>query len=74
MDTFNPDRPYQRLPLLPPAVDIESKAVLKACIEAHTALTELRVAGELIPNQAVLNSLHVASSSWAPPRPAKGSC
>lgn len=54
MDTFNPGRPYQRLPLLPPAVDIESKAVLKACIEARTALSELRVAGELIPNQAVL--------------------
>lgn len=54
MDTFDPDRPYQGLPLLPPAAEIESKAILKACIEARTALAELRVAGELIPNQAVL--------------------
>jgi Fic family protein len=54
MDTFNSAAPYQTLPALPPAADIESKLILKACIEARTALSELRVAGELIPNQAVL--------------------
>lgn len=54
MDAFNASEPYQALPLLPPAADIESKAILKACIEARTALSELRVTGELIPNQAVL--------------------
>ncbi len=54
MDIFDPHKPYQALPLLPPTADIESKAILKACIEARTALSELRVAGELIPNQAVL--------------------
>jgi Fic family protein len=54
MDMFNPAQPYQALPPLPPSVDIENKPILKACIAARTALSELRVAGELIPNQAVL--------------------
>lgn len=54
MDTFDPTKPHQALPALPPSADIESKAILKACIEARSALSELRVAGELIPNQAVL--------------------
>jgi Fic family protein len=35
-------------------VDLESRPVLKACIEARAALAELRQAGELVPNQAVL--------------------
>ena len=38
---FDPTKPYNDLPLLPPAVDIESKALLKACIEARAALAEL---------------------------------
>lgn len=51
---FDPDRPYNDLPLLPPGKDLESKAVLKACIEARAALAELKISGQLIPNQAVL--------------------
>lgn len=52
------DAPYDALPLLPPAIDqIESRAVLKACINARAALGELRQAGELIPNQSMLISL-----------------
>ncbi|MFZ4072187.1 MAG: protein adenylyltransferase Fic [Caulobacterales bacterium] len=50
----DPLRPHNALPPLPPAVDIESKAILKACINARTALAELKGAGDLIPNQAVL--------------------
>jgi Fic family protein len=57
---FNPDRPYNDLPLLPPKVEIESKAVLKACIAARAAIAELRIAGQLIPNQSVLiNSIPI---------------
>lgn len=52
--SFRPDQPFNDLPPLPPAQDIETKAVLKACIEARAALAELRVSGQLIPNQAVL--------------------
>lgn len=51
---FDPSRPYNDLPPVPPQVDIETRAVLKACIEARVALAELKQAGELIPNQAVL--------------------
>lgn len=51
---FRPDRPYNDLPALPPKEDVETKAVLKACIAARAALAELKVAGELIPNQSVL--------------------
>jgi Fic family protein len=51
---FYPDRPYNTLPLLPPKKEMETRAVLKACIEARAALGELKLAGELIPNQAVL--------------------
>jgi Fic family protein len=54
MDKFDPTRPYNALPLLPPKADIESKAILKACTEARVALEGLRVSGRLIPNQAVL--------------------
>lgn len=51
--SFRPDRPYNDLPALPPREDVETKAVLKACISARAALAELRVSGQLIPNQAV---------------------
>jgi Fic family protein len=50
----DPVRPYNELPLLPPAVDVESKAVLKRCIKARAALAGLQRAGQLIPNQSVL--------------------
>jgi Fic family protein len=52
--SFRPDRPYNDLPPLPPAADIESKAILRACIEARAAIAELKIAGQLIPNQTIL--------------------
>ena len=51
---FSPQHPYNDLPLLPPQVEVETRAVLKACIEARSALGELKLAGDLIPNQGVL--------------------
>ncbi len=42
------------MPLLPPRADLESRAVLKACIEARAAVAELKQAGRLLPNQDVL--------------------
>ena len=39
---FDPHRPYNDLPLLPPPVDLESKAVLKKAISANKALAELK--------------------------------
>jgi hypothetical protein len=51
---FDPDKPYNDLPLLPPKAELETKAVLKKAIAANKALAELKGAGELIPNQSVL--------------------
>ncbi len=52
--TFRADRPYNDLPALPPRSDVETKEILKACIAARAALAELRVSGQLIPNQSIL--------------------
>jgi Fic family protein len=51
---MDPSRPYNDLPLLPPKADVETRAILKKCIGARTALAELRLAGQLIPDQSVL--------------------
>jgi len=51
---FNPLLPYNDLPLLPPAADLESKEILRKAIRANRALAELKGAGELIPNQSML--------------------
>lgn len=51
---FDPNKPYNDLPLLPPPGDLETKAVLKKAISANKALAELKGAGELIPDQAIL--------------------
>lgn len=51
---FDPKKPYNDLPLLPPPGDLETKRVLKKCVAANKALAELKGAGDLIPNQAVL--------------------
>lgn len=52
--SFDPKQPYNDLPLLPPPGDLETKPVLKKCVAANKALAELKGAGDLIPNQAVL--------------------
>ena len=51
---WSPEIPFNELSLLPPAVDLETKAILKSCIKARAALAELKQAAELIPNQGVL--------------------
>ena len=48
------DKPWNQLPPLPPAAELETKAVLKQCITARAALAELKQAAELIPNQTML--------------------
>src|SRR6266403_727737 len=52
--SWRADKSYNEIPLLPPKVDLETKAILKQCIRARAALAELKGAGELIPNQSVL--------------------
>ncbi|MDB4907758.1 MAG: filamentation induced by cAMP protein Fic [Gemmatimonadetes bacterium] len=53
-DKWRADRPYNDLPPLPPAGELESRTVLKQCIVARAALAELKVATELIPNPTIL--------------------
>ena len=48
------DQPYNALPSLPPAADLESKVILRQCIRSRAALAELKRAAELLPNQGVL--------------------
>jgi len=50
----NPQRPFNALPPLPPKAEMESIPVLKKCVTARVAIAELKQAGKLIPNQAVL--------------------
>jgi Fic family protein len=52
--SFDSLNPYNTLPLLPPAQDIETKAILKQCLSATRALAELKGAGDLIPDQSIL--------------------
>ena len=52
--TWRADVPYDALPTLPPAADLESRPVLRRAIAARAALAELKQAAGLIPNQAML--------------------
>lgn len=60
--TWHPEQPFNHMPLLPPsthdgdnnAIELETSTVLKACIKARAAIAELKQAGELLPNQALL--------------------
>jgi Fic family protein len=50
-------RAYNDLPSLPPRTDVETKSILRRWGLARTALAELRLAGPLIPDPAVLISI-----------------
>ena len=55
MTAWQPDQPFNGLPLLPPGgVELETRAVLKACIGARAALAALDQAANLMPNPAML--------------------
>jgi Fic family protein len=51
---FDPTKPFNDLPPLPPEGEVETRRTLKACVDARAALAALRGAGNLIPNQAML--------------------
>jgi len=55
---FDPLKPYNDLPPLPPKTDIETISVLRKAVAAGRALAELKGLGETIPDQSILvNSL-----------------
>lgn len=52
---WSPEVPYNDLPPLPPeGIDLEPREVLKATIEARSAVATLDQAGRLLPNPAIL--------------------
>jgi Fic family protein len=51
---FDRAQSFNDLPLLPPAVDLETKAVLKQAISANRVLANLRGLAAQMPNQGVL--------------------
>jgi Fic family protein len=51
---FDPSKPYNDLPPLPPAQALETLPVLRKCVGASRALAGLKEAARLIPNQDVL--------------------
>lgn len=51
---LNSHQPYNELPLLPPAIELETKAVLKQAISANRVLANLRGLAAKIPNQGLL--------------------
>lgn len=53
---FDRLQPFNALPSLPPAIELESKAVLKQAISANRVLANLRGLAAQIPNQDVLIS------------------
>lgn len=52
--SHDPGKPYNDLPRLPPAAELDSKQILKAAMPARVAVAELRLAGRDIPDQSVL--------------------
>jgi len=51
---FDPRKPYNELPILPPDADVETKTILRKAISAGRTLAELKGLGESIPNQSML--------------------
>ena len=54
MRQFDPNIPWNDLPELPPAADIESRDILKACISAMTELSKANALVRTLPNETVL--------------------
>jgi len=52
--SFDPQKPYNDLPLLPPKTELETSTVLKKAIAANKALAELKGLVNVIPNQNIL--------------------
>ena len=49
-----PDHPYNQLPSMPPEHDLEPTEVLRRCVQARSALAELKVSAEYLPNPTIL--------------------
>ncbi len=52
--SFNPETPYNDLPVLPPNTEIENRQVLKRAIAAHQTLAELKGFCATLPDESML--------------------
>ena len=52
--SWNPEQPYNELPLLPPGIMLETPRVLKQCIRSRTALEKVNQAANFLPNKELL--------------------
>ncbi len=52
--SWNPEQPYNELPLLPPQAELETPRVLKQCILSRTALEKVNQAADFLPNKELL--------------------
>lgn len=60
MNDFNKSQPYNKLPLLPPKADLETKEILTKTIKASRALAQLNGAIRNLPNPSLfLDTLHL---------------
>jgi len=56
--SFASDRPFNGLPLIPPAIEkMQTAKIFKACIAARAELAGLNMAGKLLPDQHILLSI-----------------
>lgn len=53
--SFDPDNPFNNIPLFPPKTELETKAVLRKAIAANNVRAGLKGAGDLIPNQGIFD-------------------
>jgi len=57
MPSLDRDRPFDDLPMLPPAFDAESPEIMRACIRASRSLSEMKGFIETIPEKKILLEL-----------------
>jgi Fic family protein len=51
---FNREKPFNTLPLLPPATNLETQAILKKAIGARAAVAALNASNKRLPNESLL--------------------
>lgn len=52
--SWNPKLPFDSLPPLPPAAELETPRVLKQCIRSRTALEKVNQSADFLPNKELL--------------------
>lgn len=51
---FNAEKPYNELDLIPPAIDLETKEILKQALKSHKILAELKGFAEMLPEKKII--------------------